>query len=261
MRAPSRVFPVLRLALVGLWVVWAAAAWWVAPRAATFERAEADAAADRVVSYQWADSFGDANGSLLWFTAVPFTYSGDAAPQVFIWRTGFGRVHYAQVPAGDPRSGYSLDGVPTEPGQLQPIQPGSDFSVVSPPTRSDDLARLLPTDRQGNPVPYFPPVLATILALLCLAILIQGPAPKLGTRWFWFFLGGLPFGLGMLLWLRVERPWAEPVSPAPDKKTGQPKRYSGLTGLGLMFLTGIVISILVALLRSLPEWLVPSALP
>jgi hypothetical protein len=110
-------------------------------------------------------------------------------------------------------------------------------------------------------MPYFVPVLAGVIALLSLAILIQGPAPGLGTRWFWFFLGGLPYGLGVLLWLRAERPWTEPEPPAPDKKTGQPKRYSGLTGLGLMILGGMVVSILVALLRSLPEWLVPSALP
>ncbi|MEV4618840.1 hypothetical protein AB0J74_09070 [Asanoa sp. NPDC049573] len=232
--ARSRVFPVLRLVLVGLWVVWAAAAWWTAPRAATIEQARADAAADRIVAHRWADSFGDADGTALWFTALRFTSGDQPIRQVLIWRTGFGRVHHAQVEV-------PIAGVPSEAEQ--------------------QLRELLPQDGGGDPVPYLAPLLATVLALLCLAILIQGPAPGLGTRWFWFFLGGLPFGLGVLLWLRAERPWAEPAPPAPDRKTGQPKRYGGLTGLGLMILGGIVLSILVALLRALPEWLVPSALP
>ncbi len=235
--ARGQVVSVARLVLVGLWVVWAAAAWWTAPRAASLEQARADASAGRVLAYQWGDSFNVGDGSSLWFARLHFGSSGQAN-QVVIWRTSFGQVHYAQTPALTP-----------------------DPSLTAPPRPSDELARLLPAGGGSNPTPYFPPVLATIIALIALAILIQGPAPKLGTRWFWFFLGGLPFGLGLLMWLRAERPWTEPEPPAPDRKTGQPKRYSGLTGLGLMILAGIVISILIALLRSLPEWLVPSALP
>jgi hypothetical protein len=236
--ARSQVFRVLRLVLLGLWVVWAAAAWWTAPRAATVEQASADAAAHRIVAHQWTDSFGDASRSSLWFTPLWFTSGVQSTQQVLIWRTGFGRVHYTEV---------------------QPPTPGSEFSIGLP-SDFEQLRALLPQDSGGTPVPYFAPVLATVLALICLAILIQGPAPGLGTRWFWFFLGGLPFGLGVLLWLRAERPWTEPEPPAPDRKTGQPKRYSGLTGLGLTILGGIAISIVVALLRSLPEWLIPSAL-
>jgi len=239
--ARSRVFPVLRLVLLGLWVVWAAAAWWTAPRAATIEQARADAAAERIVAHQWADSFGDASRSSLWFTPLWFTSGVQSTQQVLIWRTGFGRVHYTQVE-------------PTTPGF------GSGISVEGAPSESDQLRLRLPQDAVGTPVPYLAPVLATVLALVCLAILL-GTAPGLGTRWFWFFLGGLPFGLGVLLWLRAERPWTEPEPPAPDSKTGQPKRYSGLTGLGLTILAGIAISIVIALLRPMPDWLVPSSLP
>src|SRR5687768_17262571 len=86
-----QVRPWLRYVILGLWVVWAAAAWWTAPRAATFEQARAEAAAGRMVVYQWADSFGDANRSSLWFTALRFTSgTSDPASGLIIWRTGFG---------------------------------------------------------------------------------------------------------------------------------------------------------------------------
>ncbi|MEV0715071.1 hypothetical protein [Asanoa sp. NPDC050611] len=236
-RVRPRLVPAVRVGLALLWVVWAVAAWWTAPRAATLDEARSDAAAGRIVAHQWTDSFGVADN--LWFARLRFSMSTDGPGQVLVWRTGFGRVHHTLIPD-----------VVTEPGL------GGD--VVADP---DPLHAALPDSQRGTVLPYFPPVLAVVIALICLAILIQGPAPKLGTRWFWFFLGGLPFGLGVLLWLRVERPWAEPEDPAPDRKTGQPKRYGGLTGLGLTILGGIVISLLVALLRGLPEWAVPSALP
>ncbi|MDG4821039.1 hypothetical protein O7635_04120 [Asanoa sp. WMMD1127] len=235
-----RVKPWLRWALLGGWVLWAVTAWWTAPRESTVEQAIADAQAGRIVAHQSAETIGDANRSSLWFTPVRLTSEQQGVLTEFVvWRTDFGRVHYAQVLRLEPENGMPLDGKPPEARQLEQVL-GLD---------------------EGTTIPWFPPVLAATIALLSLAILIQGPAPKLGTRWFWFFLGGLPYGIGMLLWLRAERPWTEPEDPAPDRKTGQPKRYSGLTGLGLLILGGIVISIVVALLRALPEWLIPSALP
>jgi hypothetical protein len=231
-----RVRPWIRFVILGLWVVWAAAAWWTAPRVSTVEQARADVTADRVVAYEWADSFDDPATDSFWFTPVELTSTGQSTGQVLTWRTGFGRVHYLEV------LGY-------------------EFSTAGVPTETEALGEAFPLDRGGFSTAWFAPLLGVILALSCLLILVQGPAPGLGTRWFWFWLGGLPFGLGVLLWLRAERPWTEPAPPAPDKKTGQPRRYGGLTGLLLLILGGIVISILVALLRGLPEWLVPNALP
>ncbi|GIF53405.1 hypothetical protein DFJ67_1131 [Asanoa ferruginea] len=234
--ARSRVFPVLRLVLLGLWVAWALTAWWTAPRTATIDQARADAAAGRVVAFEFASSFDDADTVSIWFTPVEVTSTSQMADSVLVWRTGFGRVHYTQVTSIDP----SGTGGWTE------------FEMLLPS---------FPANAEGTSIPPLAPVLATIIALISLLILVWGPAPGLGTRWFWFWLGGIPFGLGVLLWLRAERPWAEPEPPAPDRKTGQPKRYDGLTGLLLMILCGIVLSLLVALLRAFPEWLVPSALP
>ncbi|GIF76222.1 hypothetical protein Asi02nite_57400 [Asanoa siamensis] len=233
--------PALRVGLALLWVAWAVVTWWSAPRAATIAEAQADAAAGRIVAHYWADSFAASANDTLWFAPPQVSTIYDGPAQMLVWRAGFGRVHYALVAD-----------IVTEPGPRG--------LVVVEPNPADPLRAALPAGQHGNPIPSVASVLALTIALVCFAVLIQGPAPKLGTRWFWFFLGLLPFGLGVLLWLRAERPWTEPEPPAPDKKTGQPKRYTGLTGLGLLIVGGIVISILVALLRSLPEWLVPSAL-
>ena len=227
-----RVRQWLRWVIFGLWVVWAAVAWWSAPRASTVEQARADASADRVVAYEWAESFNNVTTGSLWFTPVEVVSTGQSTGDVLVWRTGFGRTHHVEVP-------------------------GFEFSTAGVPTDTEMLTEAFPADRAGLSTAWFAPLLGTITALACLAILIQGPAPGLGTRWFWFWLGLLPFGLGVLLWLRAERPWTEPEPPAPDRKTGQPRRYGGLTGLLLLILGGILISLLVALLGVLPEWLVP----
>ena len=53
------------------------------------------------------------------------------------------------------------------------------------------------------------------LAVLILAVLVAGPAPVRGTRWFWFWLiyAG-PYGLGMVFWLLRDRPWSTTTQPA-----------------------------------------------
>jgi hypothetical protein len=235
-----------RLGLALLWIVWAGLAWWTAPRVDTVEQLRADAAADRIVAYQWADSFVDT--SALWFAQVRFTLTGSSEPagRLIIWRTGFGRVHYTQVDT-------------IGPGVSGLAQPGS--AGPGRQTQAQQLQAVVPRDRAGAAVPYAAGVIAAVLVLISLLILLRAPAPALGTRWFWFFVGLAPFGLGLLVWLATERPWREPEPPPLDLKTGKPKRYGGPTGLVLMLVAGIVVSILVALLRALPEGVVPSALP
>jgi hypothetical protein len=213
-----RVRPALRLGLALLWLVWAVSAWWTAPRVATVERALADAAADQVVGYQWAESFRDVDSGSLWLAPAQLAVATDAPSPLIVWRTGFGRAHYAPVDPSPRRSPQA---------QL--------------------LGTAFPASRNGEPISHLPSLVAVAIALVCFLILIQGPAPGLGTRWFWFWLGGLPFGLGVLLWLAAERPWTEPEPPSPDKKTGQPKRYSALTGLALVIVAVIVFSLLLAL--------------
>ncbi|MFY1622005.1 hypothetical protein ACN261_21590 [Micromonospora sp. WMMD723] len=40
-----------------------------------------------------------------------------------------------------------------------------------------------------------------LLAAVALVVVVTGPTPVLGTRWYWFWLIFLgPYGLGLLLW-------------------------------------------------------------
>ena len=86
--------------------------------------------------------------------------------------------------------------------------------------------------------------LGVILGLAFLGVLVIGPAPALGTRWFWWWVVVLtPYGLGLLFWLARDRPWARPAEPA-----GPRARDRGLLGLITGFLAAIVINVLLLLL-------------
>jgi hypothetical protein len=54
------------------------------------------------------------------------------------------------------------------------------------------------------------------LALICLAWILLGPAPRYGTRWYWFWTSMVPLGLGVLAWLWRERPWLPFAEPDPE---------------------------------------------
>jgi len=100
--------------------------------------------------------------------------------------------------------------------------------------------------------------LSLALVLVGLGVLIAGPAPVIGTRRHWFWIGGIPFGVGGLHWLSRERPWTDPPPPPVDPKTGRQIRRTGLTGFLVMLASGFVASILVGLLGNA---VVPGALP
>ena len=55
LRAADAWWSLLRVVLVVLWVGWAAATWWSAPRSATVAQARADLSAGRMASYEWAE--------------------------------------------------------------------------------------------------------------------------------------------------------------------------------------------------------------
>jgi hypothetical protein len=89
-----------------------------------------------------------------------------------------------------------------------------------------------------------------LLALITLAAIIGGPAPVRGTRFYWFWVALLPYGLGVLFWLITERPWSS--RPGPAKPT------NGLTGFATLFLGSWALHALTVGLRVL---LGPSVIP
>jgi hypothetical protein len=82
-------------------------------------------------------------------------------------------------------------------------------------------------------------------SVLFLWALVSATDPVIGTKWFWFwFVPAAPLGLGLLWWLARERPWS-PRAP------GREKRLTGWVGVGLGFLSGLAVSLLVWGLSSL----------
>ena len=133
-----RVQPALRWLLLGLWVVWAAAAWWTAPRQSTFAQAIADAEAGRIVAHQSVETFDDASRMPLWFTPVGLS-SGvqqGVLSEIVVWRTGFGRVHYAQVLRTEPENGGFVEGEPAEAKRLAEVLPDREGTAVPTSRRS-----------------------------------------------------------------------------------------------------------------------------
>lgn len=227
------VWRAVRVGLALLWVGWAALAWWSAPRGSTVAAAHADLAGGRVAAYGFVDGVGGVE--TVWFAPIRMTASDGQPGRMFLWRTPDRRVHYTPVAT-------------TAQGRQ--------------PTEAEQIQLALPDGARGRSViPALPAVLSAILVLGSLGILIGGPAPGLGTRWFWFWLGGVPFGLGLLLWLATDRPWTEPPPRPLHPKTGRPARHRGYVGFALALLAGLAVSILLALLHPLPEWLLPTPLP
>ncbi|MFC8850825.1 MULTISPECIES: hypothetical protein [unclassified Micromonospora] len=204
------------------WLAWAVLAWWAAPRASDVGQLEGDLAAGRVVTFHRGD--GWQRRGAFW-GATPNPGLGWQGPMV-AWSLPDGRIRYADV------------GVP-------PVGPES-----TPGGEDDRLARLArPWQSAGAPAHR---ITAAAVVLGWLAMLVVGPDPVAGTRWFWFWLGSLPFGVGVLAWLYRER-WRPPARQPYRQGMALPvaDRRSGWAGLGWTLLAGLGLSLAVAALRGL----------
>lgn len=218
-RVSPRLIVVTRAALAVLWLVWAAMAWWSLPRAATLQQLEHDFAAGRIASFTRADSW---EYPRVW--AWPIRIQFGAEDGMLIWNTSDGRTRYATPD-------FTRD-----PNELATSTSGR---IIGEDNETTRWARRL--DLAGIPRGVTSPagqatqVVAFLLLLAGVGILIGGPAPVRGTRWFWFWIGQVPLGLGYLAWLASERPWTEPKP--------REKRQTGWFGFALLVVASIVISI------------------
>ncbi|GAA0364283.1 hypothetical protein GCM10009541_03240 [Micromonospora gifhornensis] len=237
-----RWWPALRLALVLLWLLAAGMTWWTAPRQQGYDQARADAAAGRITAYQWGDRW-DVSTPPRWFD-TPALHSSDTLGPLFAWRTPDGRRHWTdtdrfdQVTITDTVDNGSYSG----PGAIGVAQ---DLRASGLEHRAGALH--LPT-----PVVIWA---GLVLAVISVGVVVAGPAPVRGTRWFWFWLISItPYGLGLLYWWAREHPWSASATPAGHVD----RRDSGILGLGLGILASIVISlVLLALHTALGDRWVP----
>lgn len=232
-----RWWAVLRLALVVLWLLAAVMAWWTAPRRQDYDQAKADLAAGRVTAYQWGDRWDGADPGP-WFGTATLQSSGTLGP-LFAWRTPDGRVRWTDT--------TDFDQVTTT-GAVD----DTSYSGVGAVGIAQDL-RAAGREGLGGDVDGRVPVvtgISAVLGMIFLGMVVAGPAPALGTRWFWFWLVSLaPLGLGFLLWLARDRPWSRAAAPAPVSG-GAERRDRGMLGFGIGLLATFVIGTLLLVLHS-----------
>ncbi|MGQ5265062.1 hypothetical protein ACTWLT_30350 [Micromonospora sp. ZYX-F-536] len=210
----------LRWGLPVLWLLWAGLAWWVEPREATAEQLDRDLASGRVVTFQRAYGWTDDDA---YWGSRPYLHHG-ADGGVVAWTVPTGQTRYAYVdpPAPDPAASGT-------PADHQPGSRDARLTQVAGPWHADGALAHRIADAAA--------LLAAALTLLWLARLVTGAPPRAGTRWFWFWVGLLPFGVGVLIWSYREI-WRPPPAPVAG-------RGSGWRGLGWLVLGGIGLALLV----------------
>ncbi|MFD6680379.1 hypothetical protein [Micromonospora parva] len=217
------VWVALRWGLPVLWVLWAGLAWWVEPRESTEAQLDRDLAAGRVVTYQRANGWTDDDA---YWGSRPALRPAEQGWMI-TWTLPSGQTRYALVQPPDPQS-YSVG-----PDRSAQTWPDARLATVADPWHvgGDSASRIANTAG----------LLAGVLTLLWLGRLIVGAPPLAGTRWFWFWVGLLPFGVGVLAWTYREL-WRPPPAPVPG-------RGSGWRGFGWLILAGVGISLLVSVAR------------
>ncbi|WP_431936878.1 hypothetical protein [Micromonospora sp. RP3T] len=243
---PNRVVP---LAVLVCWLVWAALAWWSAPRSVDAAELERDLAAGRVLTIARADGWDDSGP---WARRPEPRYAQGGS--TVVWARPDGQFRYTYAPVSVPAGGSGADDPATGPATGEPApatgDPAGDADAPWPDPGPDPLADPRAGDATTHGGDTRADTIANTAALFALAIgvgwlltLVAGPPPLLGTRWYWFWIGLLPFGLGVLAWAYRER-WRADVPAARARRTGW-------AGLGWWLVGGIAVSIAVAALRML----------
>ncbi|MFY1651699.1 hypothetical protein ACN27J_12495 [Solwaraspora sp. WMMB762] len=237
---------VLRLVIVLLWLVAAATAWWTAPRQHDYDQAKADVAAGRVVAYQWGDRWDQSRRG--WFDVAELRSSGQLGP-LFGWRTADGRVRWTNTATFGEVTAAAADG-----GSGSYAGPGAaalarDLRAAGLEQRAGGVQSAV---RVGTQFGF-------VLLVIFLVVLVGGPAPVLGTRWYWFWLVFLaPFGLGLLWWLGLERPWSGRAAALSGVVGVDRRRYTGVLGFAFGLLAALAVSLLSMVLHGvLGDWWVP----
>ncbi|QLQ35958.1 hypothetical protein [Micromonospora robiginosa] len=250
----------LPVALLACWLVWAALAWWTAPREADETGLQRDLAAGRVLTLTRADGWDDTGP---WGRRPEPRYASGGS--TVVWARPDGQFRYAYV--SPPTSGGGVeagDGADPDPDVVSPSPEATGASEepdggVAPDRRADPLAdpraRDATThlgDTRADALADAAATIALVLGVGWLLMLVAGSPPVVGTRWFWFWIGLLPLGLGVLAWAWRER-WRADV-PAGGA------RRSGWTGFGVWLVGGIAVSLLLAVPgallgdRVVPHW-------
>lgn len=249
--------------LVG-WVAWAVALWVVQPRLVPEATLADDLAAGRVTAYRVVTLGQDDPGG-------PFSpnFRLDVAPAGMPGQGSTGEEPGAGPAEGEPSDGSTAyDGPPLTVGYWVD-GPVASFRVLDP----DRLASTVPTlqvqrlTAAGVPasqdVGFFSPPWQRVydagglLLFVTFLVIVLGPRPARGTRWFWFWLLPGPFLLAVPAFALLEllRPRAD--ADAAGHPPGRAGRWSGLAGFVLGWLVWVVLtSALTTMSERWPFWVV-----
>lgn len=233
----------LPAALLAGWLVWAALAWWTAPRAADEAGLERDLAAGRVLTLTRADGWDDSGP---WGRRPEPRYASGGS--TVVWARPDGQFRYAYVSPPAPADAEITDTGP-EPDPDASSWPDPQADPLADPRARDATTHL--GDTRADALATTAATIALVLGAGWLLTLLAGPPPVLGTRWYWFWIGLLPLGVGVLAWAYRECWRADAPATRP--------RRSGWSGLGWWIVGGIGVSLVVAVLGAvLGDNLVPS---
>ncbi len=200
--------------------------------------------------------------------------------------TGYRVVTVDEDGGGRPWAPYRLDVYPAsdaEDGALDGTSDGQQVTVAYWVDAPVARLRVLDPDGLGSDVPAalvsrfraagvqevaasslyaHPPGLrvdqaGALLLFVSTLVVVLGPRPRRGTRWFWFWVVGGPLALGVPLFAVTEllRPRYEPAGTVHPP--GVAGRWSGLTGFALGFVASLVgTAVLMALGDVSPIWFI-----
>ncbi|RKR89013.1 hypothetical protein BDK92_3347 [Micromonospora pisi] len=241
----ARFTPTVGGFVVLLWVSWAMLAWWSAPRPVDADQARRDIAAGAVTSVEtgWGMRSGD-------FWGAPPAMQGDRGGSMVAWTTKSGRVRY------------------TDAGPQDPVDQSGNRSVDNPRPQRRLIADLTSAVGRGGSgislhwIGFAAQSTAVVAMVVFLFALVPGPAPVHGTRWFWFWISLVPYGLGVLAWVGRERWRPDPRAALAPRLPGVEapgwKRARGYDG----FLIGIGLGIALTMLTYVLRWILgPGVVP
>ena len=228
-RATSR--QVLGWVLVVGWVLWLAASWVTQPRIVPPDFVAADLARGDVPAYRLVTVDQD-------FRRGPFSsaegvdvYAASDDQDGVVDGAADGRpltiAYWVDAPVADLRvldtNGLSSD---TPAALVETFR-----AAGVPEAEASRLYRGLPSDRVANA--------GAVLLFVGFLVIVLGPRPRRGTRWFWFWIVGGPLSVGLPIFAVAEllRPRYE--AEGTVHPPGVAGRWSGLAG----FAAGIVLSL------------------
>ncbi|MGZ4653740.1 MAG: hypothetical protein ACXVYY_05940 [Oryzihumus sp.] len=215
--------------LLAGWAVTLGLTLWTRPGESTPQQLRADVAAGRVDHYEVV--YGTRTGHGPWNVSTTDFNLSPIGPGI-AWSLHDGRRRWASI------TGVPVDLNSSPPQAHAPLNP--DGTPTGEPLTDPLVAPLVAAlDRDGAtspvPQPELLEPLVVVVGLTGLVMLVTGPPPHRGTKWFWFWLLGVSAGLGLVAWLVLEH-----LFPPRSKVT---RRQRGLTGFALSFVAASLVNI------------------